>query len=77
MQTLSQEPETLKTTLNPKPSSASLVPRIDFKALGPHLHDKHDSYLEGHGDLVNRLILGITRATMWVIRVINLLTKSP
>ena len=34
-------------------------------------------YLEGQGDLVSRLIMGITRVTMWVIGVINLLTKSP
>ena len=34
-------------------------------------------YLEGHGDLVSRLIRGITRVTIWVIGVINLLTKSP
>ena len=35
------------------------------------------AYLEGHGDLVSRLIGGITRVTRWVIRVITLLTKSP
>ena len=29
------------------------------------------------GDLVSRLIMGIARVTMWVIRVIHLLTKSP
>ena len=29
------------------------------------------------GDLVSRLIRGITEVTMWVIVVINLLTKSP
>ena len=34
-------------------------------------------YLEGQGDLVTRLILGIIGATIWVIGVINLLTKSP
>ena len=34
-------------------------------------------YLEGQGDLVSRLILGITRVTIWVTGVINLLTKSP
>ena len=33
--------------------------------------------LEGHGDLVSRLITGITKVTMWVIGVINLLTMSP
>ena len=35
------------------------------------------SYLEGQGDLVSRLIMGITRVTIWVIWVTNLLTKSP
>ena len=34
-------------------------------------------YLEGQGDLVNGLIMGITRVTIWAIGVINLLTKSP
>ena len=34
-------------------------------------------YLEGQGDLVSRLIMGITRVTIWVVGVINLLTKSP
>ena len=34
-------------------------------------------YLEGQGDLVRRLIMGITRVTICVIGVIDLLTKSP
>ena len=34
-------------------------------------------YLEGHGDVVSRLMIGIDRVTMWVTGVINLLTKSP
>ena len=34
-------------------------------------------FLEGQGDLVSRLIMGIIRVTIWVIGVINLLTKSP
>ena len=34
-------------------------------------------YLEGQGDLVTRLIIGIIGVTIWVIGVINLLTKSP
>ena len=34
-------------------------------------------YLEGHGDLVSRLIIRITRVTTWVFGVMNLLTKSP
>ena len=33
-------------------------------------------FLEGHGDLVNGLIMGIMGVTRWVIGVINLLTKS-
>ena len=34
-------------------------------------------YLEGQGDLATILISGITRVTIWVIKVINLLTTSP
>ena len=33
--------------------------------------------LEGQGDLVSRLIMGIIGVTIWVIGVIDLLTKSP
>ena len=36
-----------------------------------------DSHLEGNGDLVSRLIMGINRVTMWVVGHIHLLTKSP
>ena len=32
---------------------------------------------QGLGDLVIGLIMGITRVTIWVRGVINLLTKSP
>ena len=35
------------------------------------------AYLEGQGDLVTRLIMGIIGVTVWVLGVINLLTKSP
>ena len=35
-----------------------------------------NGYLEGRGDLVSRLIRGITGVTKWVIGVIRLLTKS-
>ena len=34
-------------------------------------------YLGGQGDLISRLIMGIIGVTIWVIGVINLLTKSP
>ena len=34
-------------------------------------------YLGGQGDLVSGLIRGVTGVTIWVIGVINLLTKSP
>ena len=34
-------------------------------------------YLEGQGDFVRRLIVRITRVTIWVMGVINLLTQSP
>ena len=33
--------------------------------------------LEGHGDVVSRLAMGISRVTIWVIGVLNLLTKPP
>ena len=35
------------------------------------------SHFKGQGDVVSRFTMGITRLTIWVIRVINLLTKSP
>ena len=35
------------------------------------------NHLEGQGDLVTRLLMGISRVTIWVIGVINLLIKSP
>ena len=34
-------------------------------------------YLGGQGDLVSRSKMGINGLTIWVIAVINLLTKSP
>ena len=34
-------------------------------------------YLEGHGDLVSGLIMGIVGVIIWLIGVINLPTKSP
>ena len=34
-------------------------------------------YLEGQGDLVSGLIVGIIRVIIWVIGVINLLTRAP
>ena len=35
------------------------------------------SYLEGHEDLVSRLMVGIIGVIIWLIGVIDLLTKSP
>ena len=35
------------------------------------------SLLGGQGDLVSRLIMGITGVTLWVIGFTNLLTTSP
>ena len=47
-----------------------------MSSLGPSpLSSKH--HLEGHGDLVSRLRMGISRDTIWVIGVINVLTKPP
>ena len=34
-------------------------------------------YLEGHGDVVSGLRLGVTWVIIWIVGVINLLTKSP
>ena len=34
-------------------------------------------YLEGQGDLISRILMGITRVLILVIGVTNLLTKSP
>ena len=34
-------------------------------------------YLEGHGDLAGRLIMGIVGVIIWLMVVMNLLTKSP
>ena len=34
-------------------------------------------YLGGKGDLVSRLLMGINGVTIWVVGVIDLLTKSP
>ena len=38
---------------------------------------KSSRYPEGQGDLVSRLIRGISRVTIWVFGVISLVTKSP
>ena len=43
----------------------------DFEVLGPRV------YLEGHGDLVSRLITPVTHIVTLVIPINNLLTKSP
>ena len=34
-------------------------------------------YLDSHGDLVSRLIIGIIGIIIWVIGLFNILTKSP
>ena len=34
-------------------------------------------YFEGHGDLASRFTIGIFGIIIWLIGVINLLTKSP
>ena len=38
---------------------------------------KRGLYLEGPGDFVNRLIMGIAGVMIWLIGVINLLAKPP
>ena len=66
------------------PQKKRLKPDIaDFSCLAPGCAStvEDNQYLEGQGDcqgdLISRLILGIFRVTIWVIGVINLLTKSP
>ena len=44
--------------------------------LGPPPKCKGLSYLEGQGDLVSRLTMGITRVTIWIRGLINIPTKS-
>ena len=39
------------------------------------LHSK-GSHLDCQGDLLSRLIMGMSRVTLWAIEVIDLLTKS-
>ena len=41
--------------------------------------ENSEPHLEGEGDLVSRvkLIIGITKVAIWVLGVINLLTKCP
>ena len=41
------------------------------------IRDAKVSYLEGQGNLVMGLIIGIIRVTIWVTGVIKPLTKSP
>ena len=48
-----------------------------FAYVQPLVSGKIWALLGGSGDLVSRLIMGIIGVTIWVIGVINLLTKSP
>ena len=62
----------LQPTLKPEAS------RLLVRLYPSHVQKcKTIDFLEGQGDLVSGLIMGILRVTIWVIRVINLLTKSP
>ena len=68
--------------LNPEPCIcliASAHSKLDSQALSlaPGSSSLRPGYLEGNGDLVHRLVIGITRVTIWVIGIINILTKSP
>ena len=54
-----------------------LLSKVANKAFSEHVDIHQGHHLEGQGDLVSRLILGIFRVTIWAIGVINLLTKSP
>ena len=53
----------------------SLIPLAD-KALQLQMF-RTSYHLEGQGDLVSSLIMGLIGVTIWVIGVINLPTKSP
>ena len=46
------------------------------RLLSPEQRIAIGAYLEGQGDLISRLIMGIIRVTIWYIGVINLLAKS-
>ena len=50
---------------------------ISYRGWEEMLSSVDVSYLGGQGDVVSGLIRGITGVTIWVIGVINLLTKSP
>ena len=45
--------------------------------LCPQKHLKPKPYLEGQGDLVTRLIMGIIGVAIWLTGVISVLTESP
>ena len=47
---------------------------LGFRAKGLLVHI---AFLEGQGDLVSSLIIGIIRVAIWTRGVINLLTESP
>ena len=60
--------------------SAPVLPEADQQhgpQYGPIILSLHKEYLEGHGDLVSRLIMGIIGVTIRVIWIINLFTKPP
>ena len=42
-----------------------------------HCEPRVGTYLEGHGDLLHGLKMGIIGVTIWLIGVTNLFTKSP
>ena len=51
------------------------MPESESGAVQPN-HQQTVVYLEGQGDLVSRLQMGVIRVTIRVIRVTKLLTKS-
>ena len=66
-----KQPETLNTNMG---TSCSFK---NVKGQAVHSCSSGMRLLEGSGDEVNGLIMGIARVTIWVMGVINLLTKSP
>ena len=57
-------------TVNPNPSNHN-------RCRGRSESQTAAGYLEGQGDLVSGLIMGIIRVTIWFVGVTTLLTKSP
>ena len=65
-----------KKHLGPQKETKGLLHISGAHQVSYSLNSEYPPYLEGQGDLVSRLIREISRITIWVVGVINLLTKS-